>query len=503
MWKHNFRGRALVFAVTACSCQAFLLLGYDQGVMSGLVGADNRFGRDFHHPDADLQGDIVALYDIGCILGSILVFFIGEWLGRRKMLMAGGAIMVVGTIILATSSTVAQLIVGRIVTGVGNGMNSSSAPVYQSECSPANIRGTLLTLQGTMTILGLCIATWLDYGTSFTESSFQWRFPLAFQAVFAIFLILQVIGLPETPRWLMQNDRHEEARAVIASINDVDEHDEIVLRSLMDIESAIREDIHGDSVKFSEFFTHGKVQNWRRLAIIIAIEIMMQFTGSNMINYYAPTVYESAMNMSRNMSMILSGCTSIAYLLGSAIPLFLMDKYGRRVLLMVSAGGLSLCFVLVAVLLSLSKLNAAYGATAFIFIFQIFYGLGWLPVPWFYPSEISTQRLRSKSAAIASAFNWLSVFAVVKITPIAIQNIGWRVFIIFAILNFLWIPIVFFFFPETKGLELEDINLIFAKGGFTGGVFSSRGRTVIPHQHAQEAELEAKQDATAIEDIHR
>lgn len=127
------------------------------------------------------------------------------------------------------------------------------------------------------------------------------------------------------------------------------------------------------------------------------------------------------MNMSRNMSMILGGCTSLAYLCGSVIPLFLVDRFGRRVLLMVSGAGLCLCFVLVAILLSLNHINAAYGATAFIFLFQIFYGLGWLPVPWFYPSEISTTRLRSKSAAIASAFNWLSVFAVVKITPIAIR----------------------------------------------------------------------------------
>lgn len=81
------------------------------------------------------------------------------------------------------------------------------------------------------------------------------------------------------------------------------------------------------------------------------------------------------------------------------------------------------------------------------------------------------------------------------------ENINWRVFVIFAVLNFLWIPIVFFFYPETKGLELEDINLIFAKGGFTGGVFSSRGRPVVPHQHAQETELESKQHAETIENV--
>lgn len=140
------------------------------GVMSGLVGADNRFGRDFNNPDANMQGNITALYDIGCVIGSIVSYFIGERMGRPTMLMLGGFIMVIGTIILATSNTVAQLIVGRIVTGVGNGMNSSTAPVYQSECSPASYRGTLLTLQGTVTILGVVIAYWYAISSSLLYS---------------------------------------------------------------------------------------------------------------------------------------------------------------------------------------------------------------------------------------------------------------------------------------------------------------------------------------------
>ncbi|KAJ5354927.1 hypothetical protein N7541_005971 [Penicillium brevicompactum] len=414
----------------------------------------------------------------------------------------GGIIMILGTIILASSTTVAQLIVGRIVTGVGNGMNSSTAPVYQSEVAPSEIRGTLLTLQGTMTILGLCIAYWLDYGTSFTDSSLQWRFPLAFQAVFAVCLVLQVIGLPETPRRLTKNDRYEEARDVIAAINDLSIDDPAVIQALADIEKAVHEDIQGDQVGWRDFFSHGKLQNWRRLLLIIFIEIMQQFTGSNMINYYAPTVYTDALHMSRDMSMILSGCTSLAYLVGSALPLLMMDKFGRRVLLIVSAAGLSFCFMMVAILLSFNEVQDAYGATAFIFLFQIFMvSDGYLYLGFIHLSQISTTSLRSKSAAIASTFNWLSVFAVVKLTPIAIQNINWRVFVIFAVLNFLWIPIVFFFYPETKGLELEDINLIFAKGGFTGGVFSSRGRPVAPHQHAQETELESKQHTEIIEKV--
>lgn len=119
------------------------------------------------------------------------------------------------------------------------------------------------------------------------------------------------------------------------------------------------------------------------------------------------------------------------------------------------------------------RLKPAQGAAAFIFLFQLFYGVGFLPVPWLYPSEINTTRTRSRMQAIASGWNWMAVFAVVKITPIAIQNIQWRIFIVFDVLNAAFIPVIYCFYPETKGLELEDIPLLFPKRGITGGVFSS------------------------------
>ncbi|KAF7557391.1 hypothetical protein G7Z17_g640 [Cylindrodendrum hubeiense] len=460
-----------------------------RGVMSGIIGADNRFGRDFNQPDASMQGNIVALYDIGCVVGSILAYFIGEKLGRRMMLISGGTIMIIGTAILASSTTIAQLIVGRIVTGIGNGMNSSTAAVYQSECSPALHRGALLTLEGVVTILGLCIAYWLDYGTSFTDSPLQWRFPLAFQAVFAVCLVIQVIGLPESPRWLVQQDRHEEARGVIAALRDLPELDPQVEIAFLDIQLAVSEESAGGPFRYQELFTGGEIGNFRRILLTIGIQLMQQFTGANMINYYAPIVYQKTMGISRNLSLILGGCTSLTYLVGSIIPVFLIDRLGRRSLLMISSMGLAGCFCIAAGLLSSGNLTAAYAGVAFIFIFQLFLGVGWLPVPWFYPAEINTTRLRSRAAAISSGWNWMSVFAVVKFTPIAIESIGWRTFIIFAVLNTIWIPIIYCFYPETKGLELEDIDLIFAQGGITGGVWSNRGYTVKYNQHAEAAGL--------------
>lgn len=137
-------------------------------------------------------------------------------------------------------------------------------------------------------------------------------------------------------------------------------------------------------------------------------------------NYYAPVVYQGTMKISRHTALILGGCTGVAYLIGSFISLWTTDFFGRRLVLMWSSAGLSMCFILATILLSLDSVSAAYGAAAMIFLFQTFLGIGWHPVAWFYPTEINTTRLRSRAMAITSASNWMTTFVVVKITPIAI-----------------------------------------------------------------------------------
>ncbi|KAJ3962048.1 hypothetical protein N0V92_001225 [Colletotrichum tropicale] len=262
-----------------------------------------------------MQGNITSLYNIGCVVGSILSYFIGERLGRRSMLMSGATIMIIGSILLGASENLATLLAGRIITGIGNGMNSSTAPVYLSECAPASIRGALLTLQGTVTILGVVIAYWTDYGTSFYKSSFQWRFPLAFQAFFAVFIVLQIVGLPETPRWLVARDRYEEGRDVIAAILDKPLDDEAVGRVLLDIQSGLEEEKRDGPFRFKELFLWGSQQNLRRLILTISVQLGQQFSGSNMINYYLPVIFTDTMGMDRELALILGGCAQITYLL--------------------------------------------------------------------------------------------------------------------------------------------------------------------------------------------
>lgn len=200
------------------------------------------------------------------------------------MIIAGGSIMVIGTIILGASYSTACFLVGRIVTGFGNGINSSTVPAYQGEMSRPEIRGMLLSAQGTVTIIGLCIAYWLDYGLSFSDSPAQWRFPISFQAFFAVCLVLQMLSLPETPRWLCEQDRGDEAAKVLARLHREQPADEttpevVTLRS--QIETAIQLESAGGPFKYRELITGGKMQNLRRMILCGLINMMQQFTGAN------------------------------------------------------------------------------------------------------------------------------------------------------------------------------------------------------------------------------
>ncbi|KIJ64328.1 hypothetical protein HYDPIDRAFT_175665 [Hydnomerulius pinastri MD-312] len=482
MWTVPLSGKYLVWAITACCSTGFLLQGYDQGVMSGIIGANNQFGRDFGDPDPTTQG----LIDIGCATGSLIVFFFGESIGRKRTIMSGACTMLVGTAILTSSTTRAQLYVGRIVTGIGNGFNSSSIPVYQSETCEGLVRGTLVCLNSAITIIGLVIAYWLDYGLSFVNGPVQWRLPIGFQAVFALLLLLQVTILPDSPRWLIAHGRKQEGARILAQLEarESPDHPDVV-EKLKEIEVSLEQESAGGPFRYVELIQGGPLGNFRRMCLCAGVNIMQQFTG-----YLAPVVYQNTMGLSRNLSLILGGCTAVTFMFASFIPLWTVDRYGRRILLMISSAGLSLCFILTAALLSTGNKSAAYGATAMVFLFQIFLGIGFLPIPWLYPAEISTTRIRARGSSISSLSNWLSTFVIVQITPPAIANIGWRVFAIFAVFNALWIPIVYLFFPETKGLELEDVDHIFEKGGITGGVWGSDGgQTVQRRRIVQDVEI--------------
>ena len=187
----------------------YRLFGYDQGVMGGLLTLPSfvqtfpeiNTNNDSSNYRATIQGIAVASYNVGCFIGAVITIFIGDILGRRRMIFVGSAIMVIGANLQASSFSLGQLIAGRVITGFGNGMNTSTVPTWASETSKSHKRGKMVMIEGAMITGGIMLSYWIDFGFSFLEpSTIAWRFPIAFQIVFALLLLVFILELPESPR---------------------------------------------------------------------------------------------------------------------------------------------------------------------------------------------------------------------------------------------------------------------------------------------------------------
>ena len=184
-------------------------------------------------------GTVTAIYDIGCFFGAVIAIWLGERLGRRKTVLVGTTIMTVGAILQISAYSVAQMIVGRIIAGIGNGINTATAPVWQSETSQIKWRGKLVVIEMILNIAGFSLSNWVTYGFSFAGGPVSWRFPLAFQLVFIIILFSTTPWLPESPRWLIAHGEEDEAFQIIADLEDKDVNDSWILTQHKEIVYAV------------------------------------------------------------------------------------------------------------------------------------------------------------------------------------------------------------------------------------------------------------------------
>ncbi|PSN68627.1 general substrate transporter [Corynespora cassiicola Philippines] len=458
------RGRSLRYGITASAGSCYLLFGYDQGVLGGLV-TEPSFLSAIGYPSASFLGTIVALYNIGCLAGCMVAALFGNGLGRKNTIMLGCLIMVVGGIIQTATYGAAQLIVGRLISGLGNGMNTSTIPVYVSECSPAKHRGRSIAIQLSVVIFGTVVAYWLDYGTiKNLTGEVVWRFPIAFQNVFAIFTLITLPFLPETPRWLYSHGRMQEAVVVLARLQDTSEDDANVRMIEGEMAAALR--LEQESVKFSfKDLVNDKtpIKNTRRLMLCFLIQFWQQFTGINVIAFYVTIVLEANVGLSRERSSLVAGCIQIAFWLGTFPPIFLLDKLGRRPVLMLGSVALLTAMAIFTAGIAVNTKATANLALAMLFVYEISFGMSWNSIPWLYAPEITPMQLRHVGSAVATFSEWLWTFVIAQVTPHAIENAGWKFYLLFCIMIALNIPFTYFFFPETSGKTLEEIDYIFAE----------------------------------------
>lgn len=476
-------GRPLRAAVTTFATVGFSLFGYNQGMMSGLITGEE-FNKTFpptnaSAPHADthhvtvVQGAVTSCYELGCFFGALFALFRGDKFGRKPLIVSGSIIIIIGTLISVTAMegkwALGQFVIGRVITGIGNGLNTATIPVWQSEMSRAENRGRLVNLEGSVVAVGTFIAYWLDFGFSYVhDNSVQWRFPVAFQIFFALVLFGGIINLPESPRWLVSRDRKDEALQVLASLKGLPVDDDEVFAEATVVQDAVTR-FARSQVGFKVLFSGGKTQHFQRMVIGASTQFFQQFTGCNAAIYYSTVLFETTIfDGQRRLSLVLGGVFATIYALSTIPSFFLIDTFGRRNLFLTGALGQAISFTITfACLVHTTKENAK-GAAVGIFLFISFFGFTILPLPWIYPPEINPLRTRTVATAVSTCTNWITNFGVVMFTPIFMNTSAWGAYLFFAVMNYLFIPVIFFFYPETAGRTLEEIDIIFAKAHVDG-----------------------------------
>lgn len=468
-------GDRLIWAITGVSSLGFLLFGYDQGLMSGIIASKN-FNDEFpatrqNGPDdvyhGTIQGTTVSIYEVGAFFGAVFSFVYGERLGRLKMMFIGAIIMIIGTIISVTAfgphNGFAQFLVSRVVTGVGNGMNTATIPSWLAECSKSHNRGFLVCVEASMVAVGTVIAYWVDFGFSYLDSSVTWRFPIAFQIFFAMLLMLGIYLFPESPRWLLSHGRNEEGLRVIAALNGVPiDHPAALYQQEMILESIASNQSALGTSSIRKLLIGGKQQNLRRVLIGASSQVFQQLGGCNAVIYYSTILFENQIGLETRLSLILGGVLSVVYALAALTSFLLVERCGRRNLFLYGTVGQAVAMFITFGCLVAGGPQNAKGAAFGLYFFIMWFGATWLPLPWLYPAELNSQAVRTTANAVSTMANWLFNFLVVQVLPTMTASIGSYTFLLFALANCIFFPIIYIFYPETTGRELSEIDVIFA-----------------------------------------
>lgn len=426
--------------------------GYDTGVM-GSVLALKAFKQDFGLPtdssgfssakNAYVSSNVVSLLTAGCFFGAIAAAFLNERFGRRYSLMFFSVIFLIGAAIqTAAHHEIGMIYGGRVIAGLGIGGMSAITPVFVSENCPPAVRGRIAGLFQEFLVIGSTFAYWLDYGVSLRipVSTKQWRVPVAIQLIPGGMMLIGLFFLKESPRWLMKQGRHEEAARSLAYIRcETIDHPDIV-KELAEIRSAIEEELNAtEGVTWKECLLPG---NRYRFVVGFCLMFWQQFSGTNSIGYYAPQIFQTVGLSKSSSSLFATGVYGTVKVVTTGIFLIVgIDRFGRKKSLIGGALWMAvMMFIIGAVLVthppnpkSGSVSKASIAMVVMIYLYVIGYSASWGPVPWVYLSEIFPTRLRAYGVGMGAATQWLFNFVITKITPEAVNHIGWRTFLMFGI----------------------------------------------------------------------
>ncbi|KAF3922027.1 hypothetical protein ABW20_dc0106254 [Dactylellina cionopaga] len=435
-------------------------LGYDSSVMNGLSILPS-YTEYFHLTDATTGLNNAAVW-IGGILGVALVQPIPDRYGRKNAIILGTIITVLGILMQAAAQHIAMFVVGRIIIGFGTTLSNVSAPPLLGELLPPRSRSCVLGIFFSCFYVGGLLSAIINYGSQNIQSTWAWRLPSLLQFLPSLVSIAFLPFIPESPRWLITNGQEAHAVEVLAILNKDNLVDAATSMQEIKVALAREEELYPRNPWRELFATPG---NRKRLSILVIFGVMTETMGNFIVSYYLTRILTQAgitdTYRQTQINVILQCWAFVVAICGS----FLLDVIGRRIQTLLGVTGMVVTLYLLGGLIKAygdsTDISKNYGILAVIFLFQGFYAFSITPMTSLYPTEICQYKLRAAGAAIYRFVDGGLGLAASFSMSFAMSGLGWKFYFINGSWDVLFIGFVYFFFVETKGLQLEEIGAKF------------------------------------------
>ncbi|KAH8913100.1 general substrate transporter [Coniochaeta sp. PMI_546] len=462
-WWHYPGLRMLNFLLLGCIvCD--ITNGFDGSMLNGLQVLES-WQDAMGKPKGTRLGTITSGTRYGQLAALVICAPLIQKLGRRKPIAIGSALVLVGVALQTAAVNYEMFVLARVIIGFGNTIQNTACPILAAELAHPFQRTQIIGIQNSTGSLGQIMAAWITYGTAFIVGSWAWRLPSLLQAVSSIFQLIMSFFIPESPRWLVHNSRHEEAYRILAKYHaEGDESSQLLQFEMAEIEAAIEAEKAQALSSWLEWTR--TTANRYRLFIVVTSGFIIQWCGNALISYYIHLVFNSIGITDSKQQLLLNGGVTInGFVWGNVFSLFI-DKIGRRPMWLIGMSGMFVSFLLLTVFTGVNTgidyANVGLGrATIFsIFLFGFFYKMPGCMLNS-YVAEVAPFELRAKAFVISSfgdaGANIFSSYT----NPIGLAAIGWKYYIVWCCVLVSNFVLIYFFYPETKNLSLEEVGQMF------------------------------------------
>jgi len=482
----DYEARVTGFVVVTCVVAAMggLIFGYDIGISGGVTSMDHFLKKFFpsiyrkEEKDTEdsqyckFNSETLTLFTSSLYIAALLASFVASSVtrafGRKLSMVIGGLVFLAGAILNGAASNVAMLIIGRLLLGVGVGFANQSIPVYLSEMAPPKLRGALnIGFQLAITI-GILAANLINYGTNHIKAGWGWRLSLALAAVPAVMMIIGTIFLPDTPNSILERGDSEKAKQMLRKIRGTDN---------IDSEFQDLVDASNTSKMVENPWRNIMLPRYRpQLVICILVPFFQQFTGINVIMFYAPVLFKTLGfgDQASLMSAVITGGVNV---LATLVSIATVDKFGRRILFLEGGVQMIIAQIAVGAMIAVGFGTSGKGdlSTAqadiilvLICLYVSAFAWSWGPLGWLVPSEICPLEIRSAGQSINVAVNMLFTFVIAEIFLNMLCHFKFGLFLFFAGFVIIMTIFIFFFLPETKNVPIEEMNRVWKAHWFWG-----------------------------------